>query len=82
MYVFLVEVPRVYIVVRVFLRIDRPLVEIQFASGFVIHDYDIKIQLTTCCLYMVLNTTVRVTVLSPSVEYTRIRWTSGEHSVT
>ena len=53
MYVFLVEVPRVYIVVRVFLRIDRPLVEIQFASGFVINDYDTKIQLTTCCLCMV-----------------------------
>jgi len=40
MYVFLVKVPRAYIVAHVFLRIDRPLVEIQFASDFVIQDQD------------------------------------------
>jgi len=60
----------------VFLRIDRPLIEMKLPPALrftTMTPIGNKIQLTRCCLYMVLSAVVQVTVLSLSVEYTRVR---------
>jgi len=57
----------------VFLRIDRPLIEMKLPPALRLTPIGNKIQLTRCCLYMVLSAVVQVTVLSLSVEYTRVR---------